>query len=366
MLIQAASVVSPFAVVLLNEISALHACNASEIRTYLALALHTGPDGACWPGRRRLAEITGQTKANVSRSTSALAACGLIEKEFMPTGRVVYHLPLHRRPSSAAPVPVPEPPRIELDTPPVSDPEPVEQTREPTKTREREPDPAPAPNPVAGPLSQEELRKAKTTAPDGVPERWIEAGQTLRPDLPVAVIRQSAEVFLDHHRSKGTVLTDWLPAWRIWLRRERTPKGPPCAHKPLANPTALSPYGSAHYGAVAQETAQEAAAKFAARMARYGAVPGEGGTWARPAAAASSGPVPATPACSLKPAPRTMTMTMPMRDEAILAAIQNGATLAEVKAMRALAAAGGSLREVAAAEPGVDATGPGDGRRAPC
>ena len=52
-------------------------------------------------------------------------------------------------------------------------------------------------------------------------------------------------------------------------------------------------------------------------------------------------------------------------DAAILAAIQNGATLAEVKAMRALAAAGGSLREVAAAESGVDAT-PGDGRRAPC
>ena len=366
MLIQVASVVSPFAVVALSEISALHDCNASEIRTYLALALHAGPDGDCWPGRRRLAEITGQSRENVSRSTSALAACGLIEKELTPTGRVIYHLPLHRRPSSAAPVPVPEPgpPRIELDTPPVSGPEPVEQTREPTHTREREPDPVPPTDPVAAPLSQEELRKTKTTAPDGVPERWIEAGQTLRPDLPVAVIRQSAEVFLDHHRSKGTVLTDWLPAWRIWLRRERTPKGPPCAHKPLANPTAPSPYGSAHYGAVAQETAQEAAAKFAARMARYGAIPGEGGIWARPVAAASSGLVPATPACSLKPALRPM--TMPKRDTAILAAIQNGATLAEVKAMRALAAAGGSLREVAAAEPGVDATGPGDGRSAPC
>ena len=166
MLIQAASVVSPFAVVVLNEISALHDCNASEIRTYLALALHAGPDGDCWPGRRRLAEITGQTKANVSRSTSALAACGLIEKEFTPTGRVVYHLPLHR------PCPAKAGNRCLLDTPPVSDPEPIEQTREPTKTREREPDPAPAPHPVAGPLSQEELRKAKTTAPDGVPERW--------------------------------------------------------------------------------------------------------------------------------------------------------------------------------------------------
>ena len=96
MLIQVAPVVSPFAVITLSEISALHACNGSELRTYLALALHAGPDGACWPGRRRLAEITGQTKANVSRSTAALAASGLIEKELTPTGRVLYHLPLHR------------------------------------------------------------------------------------------------------------------------------------------------------------------------------------------------------------------------------------------------------------------------------
>ena len=285
MLIQAASVVSPFAVVALNEISALHDCNASELRTYLALALHASPDGACWPGRRRLAEITGQSRENVSRSTAALAACGLIEKELAPTGRVIYHLPLHRRPSSAAPVPVPVPvpepgpPRIESDTPPVSDPEPLEQTREPTNTREREPDPVPPTDPVAAPLSREELRKAKTTAPDGVPERWIETGQTLRPDLPVAAIRQSAEVFLDHHRSKGTVLTDWLPAWRIWLRRERAPQGPPFARKPLAQPTAPSPYGSAHYGAVAQETPRKRRPSSPLRWrgtARYRAKEGPG------------------------------------------------------------------------------------------
>lgn len=363
MLIQVASVVSPFAVVTLNEISALHDCNGSEIRTYLALALHAGPDGDCWPGRRRLAEVTGQTKANVSRSTAALATCGLIEKELTPTGRVIYHLPLHRRPAALVPVPERAPPGIELDTPPVSDPTPIEQTTINQET-EREPDPVLPADPVAAPLSQDVLRQAKTTAPDGMPESWIEVGQTLRPDLPVAVIRQSAEVFLDHHRSQGTVLTDWLPAWRNWLRRERAPQGPPFARKPLAPPTALSPYGSAHYGAVAQETAQEAAAKFAAQMARYGAVPSEGGTWARPVAAAASVPVPATPARSLKPTLKLM--TPPKLDAAILAAIQTGATLAEVKALRALTAAGGSLREVTVAESGVDATGPGDGRRAPC
>ena len=356
MLIQVAPVVSPFAVITLSEISALHACNGSELRTYLALALHAGPDGDCWPGRRRLAEITGQTKANVSRSTAALAASGLIEKELTPTGRVLYHLPLHR------PCPAKAGNRGLLDTPPISDPEPLEQTREPTNTREREPDPVPPTDPVAAPLSQDVLRKIKTAPPDGLPQAWIEVGQTLRPDLPVAVIRQSAEVFLDYHRSKGTVLTDWLPAWRLWLRRERAPQGPPFARPPLAPPTAPSPYGSANYGAVAQETPEEAAANFAARMAGYGAVPGEGGIWARPTAAAASVPVPATPACPLNPAPRPLTPP----DAAILAAIQNGATLAEVKAMRALAAAGGSLREGAAAAAGVDAPGPGDRRGAPC
>ena len=366
MLTQVAPVVSPFAIVTLSEIAALHDCNASELRTYLALALHAGADGDCWPGRRRLAAITGQSRENVSRSTAALAACGLIEKELTPTGRVLYHLPLHRRPSSAAPVPVPvpEPPRIELDTPPVSDPEPQEPTIEPTQTREREPDPAPPAAPVAAPLTLDVLRQAKTTAPDGVPERWIAVGQTLRPDLPVAVIRQSAEVFLDYHRSQGTVLTDWLPAWRIWVRRERAPQGPPCARTPRAQPTAPSPAGSAHDDAVAQETAQEAAAKFAAQMARYGAVLGEGGLWVRPAAAASSEPAPATPARCLEPALRPL--TTPKLDAAILAAIHTGATLAEVKALRARTAAGEALREGAAAESGVDAPGPGAERRVPC
>ena len=357
MLTQVAPVVSPFAIVTLSEISALHDCNASEIRTYLALALHAGADGDCWPGRRRLAAITGQSRENVSRSTSALTACGLIEKELTPTGRVLYHLPLHR------PGPAKAGHRGLLDTPPVSDPKPLEQTTI-HQTTEREPDPAPSTAPVAAPLALDVLRQAKTTAPDGVPERWIEMGLTLRPDLPVAVIRQSAEVFLDYHRSKGTVLTDWLPAWRIWLRRERAPQGPPCAPTPRAQPTAPSPYDSAHYGAVAQETAQEAAAKFAAQMARYGAVPGEGGIWARPAAAASSEPVPVTPARCLEPALRPL--TTPKLDAAILAAIHTGATLAEVKAMRALTAAEGSLREGASTESGVDAPGPGAGRRAPC
>ena len=325
--------VPPFATISLGELDSLHDCNASEVRTYLALALHAGPDGDCWPGRRRLAEITGQSRENVSRSTSALAALGLIEKAATPTGRVIYHLPLHRRTVAPVPLPEPVPPGIELDTPPVSGLTPIEQTTI-NKETERESDPEPPADPVAAPLSQEVLRTVKTAPPDGVPQAWIEVGQALRPDLPVEVIRNSAEVFLDHHRAKGTVLTDWLPAWRIWLRRERTPKGPPLAPKAFATPTVPSPYSGANYGKVAQETAQEAAERFAATMERYGARPGEGGTWNRPGVAVPSPtPTPATaaPAADPLPAPRPRL------------------TADQTRRLAELAAAGISPREVAAA-----------------
>ena len=46
----------------------------------------------------------------------------------------------------------------------------------------------------------------------------------MRPELPTETIRASAEKFLDHNRAKGTVLADWLPAWRNWIRRERAPR----------------------------------------------------------------------------------------------------------------------------------------------
>lgn len=329
--------VPPFATITLGEISHLHDCNASEVRTYLALALHAGPDGDCWPGRRRLAEITGQSRENVSRSTSALAALGLIEKAATPTGRVIYHLPLHRRTVAPVPLPEPVPPGIELDTPPVSGLTPIEQTTI-NKETERESEPEPPAAPVAEPLSQEVLRQIKTAPPDGVPQAWIEVGQALRPDLPVEVIRNSAEVFLDYHRAKGTVVTNWLPAWRNWLRRERPPKAPQFAHKPLATPTVPSPYSGAHFGKVAQETAQEAAEKFAAQMARYGAVPGEGGTWNRPGVAVPS------PTPTLLPA--TPQRTVKSENSSLLSP---RLTADQTRRLAELAAAGISPREVAAA-----------------
>ena len=322
------SSVPGFAVITLGEIDSLHDCNASEVRTYLALALHAGPDGDCWPGRRRLAEITGQSREHVSRSTSALEAAGLIEKSQTPTGRVIYRLPLHRRP----PVSDQDPTQCQPGHPPVPARAPIEQTT--INKEKREPEPEPLADPVAEPLSQEVLRKIKTAPPDGVPQAWIEVGQALRPDLNVEVIRNSAEVFLDHHRAKGTVLTDWLPAFRIWLRRERAPKAPQFAHKPLATPTVPSPYSGVNYGKVAQETAQEAAERFAAQMQKYGATPGEGGTWNRPGVAVPS-PTPilptAAPAADPLPAPRPRL------------------TADQTRRLAELAAAGISPREVAAA-----------------
>ena len=188
-------------------------------------------------------------------------------------------------------------------------------------------EPAPLAEPAPVTLSEVVLRAAKTSAPDGVPQAWIEAGQLLRPNLPVEAIQASAEVFLDHHRAKGTVLTDWLPAWRNWLRRERAQ----FAHKPLATPAVPSPYASPNFGQVAQETAQEAAARFAATMARYGATPGEGGTWNRPGAAVPlPAPIPTTAADPLpRPRPRV--------------------TADQARQLVELAAAGISPREVAAA-----------------
>ena len=316
--------VPPFATITLGEISQLHDCNGSEVRVYLALAAHAGSDGKCWPGRRRLAEITGQTQQHVSRCTSSLEAAGLIEKSQTPTGRVIYHLPLHRAcPAKAGS-------RCLLGTLPVSDPEPIEQTN--FNSEQREADPIPPADPVAAPLSQD-LRKAKTSAPDGVPQAWIEAGQVLRPELSIETIQQSAEVFLDHHRAKGTVLTDWLPAWRIWLRRERTPKGPQFAHKPLATPAVPSPYVSPNYGQTAQETAQEAAERFAATMEKYGATQCEGGTWNRPGVVDGPTPTPIIPSIlptsttTIPPTRRTLTADQQRRLASLVA---SGLSRAEV------------------------------------
>ncbi len=288
-------------------------CAGSEWRVYSVLALHTNNDAECWPGRQRLAAMTGLLPDHVSRALGKLEGRGLIQRRTSPTGLTVYTLPLHRTL-----------PRL-VAAPAESLPELVGITDQ-NSTDQREADPLPPTEPAPVALSQDSLRRVKTLAPDGAPESWIEAGRLLRPELSIETIQQSAEVFLDHHRAKGTVLVDWLPAFRVWLRRERAPKAPPMAHKPLTTPTAASPYSATSYGQTAQETAQEAAEKFAAQMAKYGAMQGADGAWARPTAVQEPASIPAT----LPPTRRTLTADQTRR-------------LAE------LAAAGISPREVAAA-----------------
>jgi hypothetical protein len=88
-----------------------------------------------------------------------------------------------------------------------------------------------APEPAVITLSTAE--KIKTTPPDGLPERWIETAHQLRPELSPATITASAARFIDYHRAKGTILVDWLPAWRNWIRQERVSQ--PASH-PEAHP----------------------------------------------------------------------------------------------------------------------------------
>lgn len=310
-----------FATLTFAEIEAMRRCAGSEWRVYSVLALHANNDGECWPGRQRISALTDLLPDHVSRALGKLEGRGLIQRRTSPAGLTVYTLPLHRTLPKLVAAPAEPLPELVGITDHI-----------PTDQREQAPE-TPVSEPPAVSLS--DLRQVKTAAPDGIPASWIEAGKLLRPDLPVEVIRQSAEVFLDHHRAKGTALTNWLPAWRNWLRRERAPKGPQFAHKPLVQPTAATPYVSVNYGQVAQETAEEAAERFAAQMARYGAVPGEGGAWSRPGVG-----VPVTPQA---PAPVAAADPLPLPRP------RPRVTADQVRQIAELAAAGTSPKEVAAA-----------------
>jgi hypothetical protein len=219
-----------FAIITLPEIGALHGCSAAQIQTYLVLAAHAGPTGECWPGRTRLGELTHQSRENVSRATRLLEVHGLVEKHSTAQGHVIYRLPLHTPAEST-------PPRISSDTPPVSELIPVEQISL-TDQEQRDPELAPVETTVPA-LSQDVLRTAKTPPPDTLPPGWIDAGQLLRPDLDPSIVRASAEVFLDHSRSQGKTAVDWLAGFRVWLRRERSPK--PAQSSSASSP---SPYAS--------------------------------------------------------------------------------------------------------------------------
>ena len=138
------------------------------------------------------------------------------------------------------------------------------------KPKSATPPPAPSqPAPAAPPpptataaLVEEKLRKTKTGAPDTIPEAWLEQARVSRPDLTPLQIASSAEVFLNHHRSKGTELHQWVFAWRNWIKRERVAKPRPIKAVQQPQPAPLSVEERAERDAVVAERmrlAEEAA-----------------------------------------------------------------------------------------------------------
>lgn len=239
-----------FAMTPLGALQALGAsCTRAEILTFTALELHADREtGFCNPGRETLAEITGLPENRITKATTSLEKKGFIRKEQPDPFHVHYFVlpppepkPVEPRARFRPPLkasPAPEPAAQPV---PPAGPNPCRQrhqlvpptahlTEQGIDQKEKEsaglaaapPEPAAAtPN---GAHSGNALRNAKTSPPDCVPDSWMETGRLLRPDLSEEQVKASAEIFLDHQRSKGAMLADWIPAWRNWIRRERGPK----------------------------------------------------------------------------------------------------------------------------------------------
>ena len=133
-----------------------------------------------------------------------------------------------------------------------------------------QPAPAAPPPPTAdAALVEEKLRKTKTGAPDAIPEAWLEQARVKHPDLTPLQIASSAEVFLNHHRAKGTELHEWIYAWRNWIKRERVAKPRPIKPVQPPQPAPLSAEERAARDAVVAERmrlAEEAAEQRRVRL----------------------------------------------------------------------------------------------------
>ena len=133
-----------------------------------------------------------------------------------------------------------------------------------------QPAPAAPPQPTApAALVEEKLRKTKTGAPDAIPEAWLEQARVSRPDLTPLQIASSAEVFLNHHRAKGTELHEWIYAWRNWIKRERVAKQRPIKPVQPPQPAPLSVEERAERDAIVAERmrlADEAAEQRRVRL----------------------------------------------------------------------------------------------------
>jgi len=320
-----------FALISFSSIEALAECSRAEILVFNALALHADTEGHCWPGRERLATITHLPLTRVSKATTGLERKGMIRKEATNGVRVDYWL-LPQGSLRLAPVLELNATRDQNGTAPVTETAP-EQTRQQTiDQRAAGPEPEPPEPPAPAPLSPS-LRNAKTTAPDTLPESWIEQGKRLRPDLDEQTIRNSGAIFLDTARSQGRLLVDWKAGFNAWLRRERAPRtarsGLQAAQKPgcYAIPTAPA------------ETQESAVLAFESQMRRLGASLQPDGVWRRPDGPPVA-PIPPVAAPTptprpLAPAPRVVQRLTAEETRRLAELVAAGRPLAEVAELRA-------------------------------
>ena len=252
-----------FAIVPLSALAALGDCTRAEILAFTALASHADAHGHCWPGRERLAHLTGLNPSRISKATTGLERRGLIRKECRNGIRVDYYLltPGSRTRSTAPPL---------TETAHRTDHVIQKQKSATPPPAPSQPAPAAPPPPTAtAALVEEKLRKTKTGAPDAIPEAWLEQAWVSRPDLTPLQIASSAEVFLNHHRAKGTELHEWIYAWRNWIKRERVAKPRPIKQVQPPQPTPLSAEERAAQDAVVAERirlADEAAEQRRVRL----------------------------------------------------------------------------------------------------
>jgi hypothetical protein len=216
-----------FAILPLATLAAFGECSRTEILTYSALAAHADSYGYCWPGRERLASLTGLDPCRISKATRGLVDKGLIRKDYTPHSHVAYTLLLgYPRPETGG-VPKLTP---RTDQPNSKEKEPHCRPAAPLPPsaalifEAARPDPTPPPQAPEPPIA--DLAVLKTPPPDCIPESWIELARQLRPDLSVDLIRASADKFLDYHRAKGTVRKSWVYEWKPWIRNERAPRTP--------------------------------------------------------------------------------------------------------------------------------------------
>ena len=82
---------------------------------------------------------------------------------------------------------------------------------------------------------RETAAKRKRLPHDTLPDKWRDYCRTTYPQYDPD---REFEAFSDHHRSKGSVMADWLAAWRTWLRNAEKFGGAKPASKTIRESTA--------------------------------------------------------------------------------------------------------------------------------